>query len=89
MPSGVTNLGPITAPELNNVYFVGSILYPTIQSAVTAAAAYGSGARVLIPYGATPSDTIATASGATGIVITSLNPTTPFKLLGRTALLLL
>ena len=33
------NLGPITVPQQNRVFYAGSILYPTIQSAVTAACA--------------------------------------------------
>jgi hypothetical protein len=69
MPSGVSNLGPLSSPQINNQIVVGSILYPTIQSAVTAGAAFAAGATVLIPFGATPSDTVAAASGTTLIMI--------------------
>jgi hypothetical protein len=68
MPSP-TNLGPITTPELNTQFFVGSVLYPSIQSAITAASALSVGAQVIIPYGVTPTDTIATAAGSANIML--------------------
>ncbi len=74
MSYGAQNLGPITAPQVNQDFLVGSVLYPTIQSAVTAAAAITGGARVIVPPSATPSDTIANASGTASVVILDQRP---------------
>ncbi len=62
------NEGPINAPSINGSYYVGSILYPTIQSAVTAACAKGN-AQVVIPFGVYPFDTIAAAAGCASVSI--------------------
>ena len=70
--SGVSSLGPLASPQLNNSIWVGSILYGTIQSAVTAGTLNRGGAMVIIPWGATPSDTIAGASGTTLVNIRDL-----------------
>lgn len=57
-------MGPVTTPQVNSTYYVGTAtgFYPTIQSAVTEACASGS-ARVNIPAAATPADTVAAVTG--------------------------
>lgn len=60
-------MGPVMIPQLNHTLFVGQVpgFYPTIQSAVTVACAMANGATVNIPFGTSPADTIAAATGCT------------------------
>lgn len=71
-------MGAVATPQINSTFYVGTITgwYPTVQSAVTAACGVGK-ARVSIPAGATPSDTIASATGGCTTVGITDDRTTP------------
>jgi hypothetical protein len=66
---GQANLGPINTPYLNTVWYAGSTLYPTVQSAVTAACASTNGGTVRRPYGSTDATTMPPTSGCTKVQI--------------------
>lgn len=55
----VTSLGASTFAKANNVIWVGSATYPTLESGITAALAVGNGGTVIMPPGFT--ETFSTA----------------------------
>lgn len=78
--------GTFQSPQINSDYFVGQVsgFYATIQSAVTKACTT-SGARVVIPAGFTPSDSIQTVTGGcatVGIIDNRATPTASYAWTG-------
>lgn len=60
---------PFNTSQINSDLFVGQIGYSTIQAAVTAGCSKGTGFRVVVPAGSTPSDTPAAATGCSSVNI--------------------
>lgn len=75
--SSASSLGPITTPELNRTFYAGTQQYPTIQSAVTAAASMAGGATVMREFGAVTNDTPAQAVGTAAVSIIDGNALLP------------